>query len=76
MSLFWIAKIADGETTYFLPEANTPLYASLRSAIAGHDGKPTDIIALDAKTARKVPKKLIGRILTQREAEALLKKLL
>jgi hypothetical protein len=73
MALYWVAKIDDdGETTYFIQEATTPLYAHLRAAIAGHRGKPSDVIQLDAKTARKVPKKMIGRVLSQKEAEALL----
>jgi hypothetical protein len=35
-------------------------------------GNPVESIELDAKTARKVPKKMIGRVLSQGEAEALL----
>ena len=73
MSLVWVTKINDdGETTYFLQEASTQLYASLRASIAGQKGKPVESIELDAKTARKVPKKMIGRVLSQSEAEALL----
>ena len=73
MALFWVAKINDdGETTFFLQEANTQLFASLRASIAGQKGKPVESIELDAKTARKVPKKMIGRVLSQREAETLL----
>ena len=73
MSLFWVAKINDdGETTYFLQEATTQLYASLRASIAEQKGNPVESIELDAKTARKVPKKMIGRVLSQSEAEALL----
>jgi hypothetical protein len=76
VALFWVAKINDdGETTYFLQEASTQLYASIRSAIAGHVGKPTDIIELDAKSARKVPKRMVGRVLIQKEAEALLSRM-
>ena len=74
MPLFWIAKTAGSAQTYFLQEATTALYASLRASLAGHHGKPSEVIALDDKTARKVPKKMIGRVLTQREAEALLKR--
>ena len=73
MSLYWVTKINDdGEMTYFLQEASTQLYASLRASIAGQKGKPVESIELDAKTARKVPKKMIGRVLSQKEAEALL----
>ena len=72
MPLFWVAKIENGETTYFLQEASTQLYASLRASIAGQKGNPVESIELDAKTARKVPKKMVGRVLSQREAETLL----
>ncbi len=72
MALFWVAKIENGETTYFLQEASTQLYASLRASIAGQKGKPVESIELEDKTARKVPKKMIGRVLLQSEAEALL----
>ena len=67
VALFWVAKINDdGETTYFLQEASTQLYASLRASIAGQKGKPVESIELDAKTARKVPKKMRARALTER----------
>ncbi len=67
MALFWVAKINDdGETTYFLQEANTQLYASLRASTAGQKGKPVESIELDAKTARKVPKKMRARALAER----------
>ena len=72
MALYWIAKSNGGAQSYFLQEASTPLYASLSASLAGQSGKPGDVIELDAKTARKVPKKMIGRVLSQREAEALL----
>ena len=70
MPLYWIAKTHDGAQRYFLQGASTPLYASLRASLAGQHGKPSDVIELDAKTARKVPKKMIGRVLTQKEAKA------
>lgn len=73
--LYWIASRVDGVQRYLLQEATTPLYAALRASIAGFPCAPPDVIALDAGTARKVPKKMIGRVLSQREAEALLKKL-
>lgn len=73
-SLFWVAKINDGEEAYFLQEATTELYASTLSAIAGYRGRQTNIIELHAKTARKVPKPMVGRVLSPREAEAVLKR--
>jgi len=71
--LFWVAKINDGEEAYFLQEATTELYASTLSAIAGYTAdRPTS--SMDAKTARKVPKPMVGRVLSPREAEATLKR--
>ena len=72
MPLFWIAKTIDGERRYYIQEADWPIFAMLRAAIAGFPGQPEETIELDAKTARKVPKKMIGRVLSQKEAEALL----
>jgi len=72
MALFWIAKTIDGERRYFIQEADWPIFAMLRAAIAGFRGHAEETIELDAKTARKVPKKMIGRVLSQKEAEALL----
>ena len=72
MALFWIAKTIDGERRYFIQEASWPIFAKLRAAIAGIRGQLEETIELDAKTARKVPKKMIGRVLSQGVAEALL----
>ena len=75
MALFWIAKTHDGKQTYFIQEGSTALFASLRASIAGHEGTFEEAIELDAKTARRVPRKMIGRVLTQREAEVLLRRM-
>lgn len=77
MPLFWLAKVVDGKPRYFIQEASWPIYAMLRAAIAGSgfNGPPDDLIELDARRARKVPKAMIGRVLDHREAEALLKRL-
>ena len=72
MALFWIAKTHEGKQTYFIQEGATALFASLRASIAGQVGNFEEAIELDAKTARKVPRKMIGRVLSQSEAEALL----
>ena len=71
MALFWIAKTIDGERRYYIQEADWPIFAMLRAAIAGFPGQPEETIELDAKTARKVPKKMIGRIAGGAEGEAI-----
>jgi hypothetical protein len=65
----------DGERSVFLQPASSQIYAALRAAIAGHEGKLVENIELDPKTARKIPKKMIGRVLQLREATALLERL-
>jgi len=56
MALFWIVHEIDGERRIFIQE----------------DGEFVEAHMLDAKTARKVPKKMIGRVLSPREVSALL----
>ena len=43
--------------------------------MAGFTGQFVEAHQLDAKTARKVPKKMIGRILSDREAHTVLERL-
>jgi hypothetical protein len=50
-------------------------YAQLKASTAGMEGKCTEIHELDAKMAKKVSKKLIGKPLNQKQANALIKKL-
>ena len=76
MPLFWLAKTVDGERRYWLQEASWPIYAMLRAAMAGFTGgRPDEIIELDKRATRRVPKNMIGRVLSQGEAEELLKRL-
>ncbi len=70
LPLFWVVREQSGARTIFLQPAQDKLYAWLHSSIAGHRGEPIEVHELDEKTARKVPKKMIGRVLTQREARA------
>ena len=73
MALFWIVHEIDGERRIFIQEAHALIFARLKAAIAGFDdGVFVEAHMLDAKTARKVPKKMIGRVLSPREVSALL----
>jgi hypothetical protein len=75
MALLWVVKEVDGERQFFVQEASTQMYAALKSAMAGFDGKYVETQQLDAKTAKKLPKDPVGRVLKQREAMKVLKKL-
>lgn len=75
MPLFWIAHRIGGAPSIFIAEANTKLYARLAAARAGHAGEFAEAHELDVRTAKKIPKAMIGRALSQKEAAALVKKL-
>jgi hypothetical protein len=75
MPLFWIAHTVDKKPSIFIVEAEGGEIAILKASIAGFSGPHSEIHELDAKTARKIPKKVIGRVLDQFEANALLKKI-
>jgi hypothetical protein len=72
MPLFWIVQTIDGAPRVFIQEANAGIYARLKASIAGHQGEFAEMHQLDEKTAKTVPKKMIGRGLSQEEAQALL----
>ena len=55
-------------------EAVRQVDARLKASIAGHRGSYVEMHKLDDKTARKLPKDFIGRVLKQREAMKLLKR--
>ena len=73
MPLFWIVHEIDGERRIFIQEAGALITARIKAAIAGFDdGVFVEAHMLDAKTVRKVPKKMIGRVLSPREVSVLL----
>ena len=73
--LFWLVYGESPDITLFIQPAESMAYAQLKASIAGMEGKCKEIHALDAKMARKVPKKLIGKSLNQKQVNALVKKL-
>jgi len=78
MALFRIVHEIDGKRCIFIQdqEAGALIFARLKAAIAGfEDGVFVEAHMLDAKTARKVLKKMIGRVLSPREVSALLDRL-
>jgi hypothetical protein len=73
--LFWLVFKTGGDITVFIQPAGDLGVARLRAALAGMEGEFQEGHALDAKMTKKVPKKMIGRALSRKEATALLKKL-
>ena len=72
MALFWIVHEKDGKRRILIQEGSTLIFARLDAAMAGFDGDFIGAHRLDDKRAKKVPKNMIGRLLTDREVSALL----
>ena len=75
MRLFWLVLKDNKDITVFIQPAHSLVFARLKEAVAGIEGEFQECHELDAKTAKKVPKAMIGRVLTRKEATGLLKKL-
>ena len=72
MPLFWIVHRVNGEPRVYITEASSPMYARLEGAKAGILN-PADFVemhALDDATARRIPKTMRGRLLTQEEVQS------
>lgn len=61
MPLFWIVHEVEREPRVFIGEGGALVYARLEAARAGHGGTFVEAHALDAKTATKIPKSMVGR---------------
>ena len=73
--LFWLVYRNDDDVGVNIQPARSLIYARMRAALAGMYGEFQGGHELDDKTAKKVPKNQIGKPLTRRQANALLKKL-
>ena len=73
--LFWLVFKKGGDITVFIQPAGALGMARLRAALAGIDGEFQEGHELDAKMAKKVPKAQVGKPLSRKQANALLKKL-
>ena len=64
-----------GERIVFVGEASSLIYPPTGSTREGHGGTFVEAHQLDAKTAEKITKGMIGRVRSAREASVLLKKI-
>ena len=74
-SLFWLVFKSGKDLSVIIQPAGTIIVARLRALLAGVEGDFQEGHMLDDKTVKKVPKKMIGRVLSRKEYTALLKKL-
>jgi hypothetical protein len=75
MPLFWLVHEIDGKRRVFIQEAGALIFARLHAAIAGFDGTFIEAHAFDERHAKKAPKRMIGRALSDREVTTLLDRL-
>jgi hypothetical protein len=72
--LFWLVFKADDISVTIQPAGHI-IEARMRAMLANAPGEFQEGHELDDKTAKKVPKRMIGRVLSRKEATALLTKL-
>jgi hypothetical protein len=73
--MYWLTFETSGDIQVHIVQANHLLLARMKVGMAGQKGAFQEGHQLDAKTAKKVPAKMIGRTLTHKEAFALLKRI-
>jgi hypothetical protein len=72
MPLFWIVHRIDGQPCVRIQEGGAQIFAQLNAMIDGFGGKYVEAHELDPKTAKKVPKAMVGRALSADETATLL----
>ena len=76
MALFWLVHEVDGKRCIFIQEAHALIFARFRASVAGFDeGTFVEAHKQDATIAKKIPKTMIGRVLSPREVSALLNRM-
>jgi hypothetical protein len=74
-SLFWLVFKQGSDLAVVIQPAGDIITARMRAMLAGVAGHFQEGHALDANTARKVPKAQIGKSLSRAQAATLLNKL-
>jgi hypothetical protein len=59
----------------FIQGAAHITFARIKASVSGHEGEFFEALELTPKMAKRVPKKMIGRVLSQEEAAKLLEKM-
>jgi hypothetical protein len=74
-TLFWLVFKNGKDLSIIIQPAGAIVAARMRALLAGVEGEFQEGHELDDKMMRKVPKGMIGRVLSRKDAAALLKKL-
>ena len=73
--IFWLVFKQGNEVAVIIQPAGEIITARMRAMLSGIEGEFQEGHRLETKMAKKVPKALIGKILSRTQAAALLKKL-
>jgi hypothetical protein len=73
--LFWLVYEREDGVHVFLQHAHTIVAARMRAALAGVEGSYTGGDELDDESVGKIPKAMIGRPLTGKQASDLIDKI-
>lgn len=74
-NLFWLVHSNDNDIIVFIQPAGDIVTARMKAMLAGLLGEFTEGHQLDDEMAKKVPKQMVGRALSRKDATALLKKM-
>ncbi len=74
MPLYWLCYRHDNQISVVIEPGASPIHARMRAALVGLDEGLSQGHELDRKTAKQVPKSMIGGRLSQEEAKKLLAK--
>jgi hypothetical protein len=78
MPLHWLVHEIDGKRVVYVQEAGALIFALLALRMAGEPVTPDNLIehhVLTSAIARKIPTKMRGRALSEREARTLIEKI-
>jgi hypothetical protein len=73
--LFWLTFKTNRRKEVFIAEAGSLGLARMKAGVRGQKGEFQEGHQIDSKTAKRIPKQMIGRTLSREEAERLLKRL-
>jgi hypothetical protein len=73
--MFWLTFETSRGIEVYIVEARHLMMARVKAGMAGQKGQFQEGHKIDAKMAKKIPAKMIGRTLSHKEAFALLKRI-
>lgn len=73
--MFWLTYDTPHGLEVYIAQAGYLSSARMKAGLAGQEGTFQEGHELDAKTAKKIPAAMVGKTLSRKEAEQLLRRL-